>query len=560
MTDRDNLPIEEASKQPVAETRLSDFLRLLEPESRFTNGGHKFKLHKMLDEGLRFYSLSGGLGIYGGFIEHHKIGDVPVKINAYGQQCPYLPIIFEERYPKNTVGDSKAGLDYFIVRLEDAAEYYGRSDTDYCCCFPWLDESGKALSLLPNEYRKISYQPYLKAKKYLEDKWDATPDEIAQWLIGDKIKIYSSIYSGAWIVDVVNFRCCVNLCDFLNACHFDEADLEQFEPDERWFTYPELTERWRDSPLTPEFIESLIRKHYKNQDWLLIVNNPRQWHSQNYSAESASIYERKSKATLEHIKDALYQLSEIRQIEKENEILLIETMSKRNVIKGFMQQDEPKGEQPTEWSVAHEEWHRQGLEGFGKYLNEEKANSETRVKPIFDEISNMLLELSKKPFIHKSQQYSDAAQEFLDWLGDMAGEQDLDQWEKRTYSNVMAEFQRLLSPRPKPQDFVAWYRGSMGQIETVPSLPVVETTETKPEKRETEINRWLRETWIKEGKPTGAKFFDALKKYKGQKGSPILEFYSAGEHRGFKWQTSGGAIGEWKRKRIQNLASEFKKS
>jgi len=42
----------------------------------------------------------------------------------------------------------------------------------------------------------------------------------------------------------------------------------------------------------------------------------------------------------------------------------------------------------------------------------------------------MLLELSKKPFTHKSQQYFEAAQEFLDWLGDMAGEQDLDQWEK----------------------------------------------------------------------------------------------------------------------------------
>ena len=168
MTDRDNLPIEEASKQPVAEMRLSDFLRLLEPESRFANGGHKFKLHKMLDEGLRFYSLSGWPGIYGGFIEHHKIGDVPGKINAYGQQCPYLPIeaIFgerdkaqypvyhDERSPKKAVDDSKAGLDDFIVRLEDAAEYYGRNDTDYCSDFPWLDESGKALSLLPNEYRR----------------------------------------------------------------------------------------------------------------------------------------------------------------------------------------------------------------------------------------------------------------------------------------------------------------------------------------------------------------------------------------------------------------------
>ena len=111
-----------------------------------------------------------------------------------------------------------------------------------------MDESGKALLLLPNEYRKIAFQPYLIAKKYLEVKWEATPDEIAMWLMDDeiKIKIYSSMYSGAWIIDVRNFKCHVNLNYFLNTCQFDKADLEQFEPDERWFTYPELTERWRD--------------------------------------------------------------------------------------------------------------------------------------------------------------------------------------------------------------------------------------------------------------------------------------------------------------------------
>jgi len=49
-------------------------------------------------------------------------------------------MILGERSPNKAVYDSKAGLDDFIVRLEDAAEYYGRSDTDYCCGFPWLDE------------------------------------------------------------------------------------------------------------------------------------------------------------------------------------------------------------------------------------------------------------------------------------------------------------------------------------------------------------------------------------------------------------------------------------
>jgi hypothetical protein len=77
------------------------------------------------------------------------------------------------------------------------------------------------------------------------------------------------------------------------------------------------------------------------------------------------------------------------------------------------------------------------------------------------------------------------------------------------------------------------------------------------ERRTTEINRWLRETWIAEGRPKGASFFVALKKYKGKKGSPIVEWYSAGKDAGIKWETSGGATGEWTRKTIQTLVSEF---
>jgi len=41
----------------------------------------------MLDEGLRFYSLIGWPGICGGFTEHPVIGDIPVKIEAYGDNA-----------------------------------------------------------------------------------------------------------------------------------------------------------------------------------------------------------------------------------------------------------------------------------------------------------------------------------------------------------------------------------------------------------------------------------------------------------------------------------------
>lgn len=90
-------------------------------------------------------------------------------------------------------------------------------------------------------------------------------------------------------------------------------------------------------------------------------------------------------------------------------------------------------------------------------------------------------------------------------------------------------------------------------------LPVVDAiSSTKPERRETEINRWLRETWESEGKPTGGPFFRALKKHQGKLGSPIVEWYGAGKDAGIKWETSGGATGEWSKHTIETRISEYR--
>jgi hypothetical protein len=86
--------------------------------------------------------------------------------------------------------------------------------------------------------------------------------------------------------------------------------------------------------------------------------------------------------------------------------------------------------------------------------------------------------------------------------------------------------------------------------------PNTQTTD----KNEREVTQWLRETWIKESKPNGTKFFTALNKYKGQKGSPIIDHYTAGKSAGIKWKSSRGYTGEMSKKTIQNKVSNFKKT
>jgi hypothetical protein len=77
------------------------------------------------------------------------------------------------------------------------------------------------------------------------------------------------------------------------------------------------------------------------------------------------------------------------------------------------------------------------------------------------------------------------------------------------------------------------------------------------EPKDKEVTAWLRETWIIEGKPGGTVFFTKLKKYVNQKGSPIVEHYSAGKDAGFRWETSAGTTGRMAKKTISNKVSIF---
>jgi hypothetical protein len=76
---------------------------------------------------------------------------------------------------------------------------------------------------------------------------------------------------------------------------------------------------------------------------------------------------------------------------------------------------------------------------------------------------------------------------------------------------------------------------------------------------EHDFTKWMRETWIKEGRPTGAPFFNALKKYANKENSPIREHWVCSPNgAGIRYNT-GNTISTMTKKNIQTMASKFRK-
>jgi hypothetical protein len=76
--------------------------------------------------------------------------------------------------------------------------------------------------------------------------------------------------------------------------------------------------------------------------------------------------------------------------------------------------------------------------------------------------------------------------------------------------------------------------------------------------KERDLTKWFRETWVKEGQPNGSTFFNALKKYVNQQGSPIREHYTTGQRgAGIRWNT-GSTSNSMTKKNIQTMVSKFK--
>lgn len=125
-------------------------------------------------------------------------------------------------------------------------------------------------------------------------------------------------------------------------------------------------------------------------------------------------------------------------------------------------------------------------------------------------------------------------------------------FDKKEISEFIERFKRQYSPKPeiKPE---ADHRAESESVKDDAENQVDPTTS------ERELTRWLRETWIKENKPNGTGFFNALKKYVDKEGSPIVEHYTASKKgAGIRWNT-GSATNTMSKKAIQNNVSKFKK-
>ena len=110
-----------------------------------------------------------------------------------------------------------------------------------------------------------------------------------------------------------------------------------------------------------------------------------------------------------------------------------------------------------------------------------------------------------------------------------------------------------------------WNTASLADVDEIQKWQQVLEVKTESEgtgnngKKERDLTKWMRETWIKEGKPEGTAFFDALKKYEMQPNSPIREHYTiSSDGAGIRWIT-GSATNNMTKKRIQTKVSEFKK-
>jgi hypothetical protein len=133
------------------------------------------------------------------------------------------------------------------------------------------------------------------------------------------------------------------------------------------------------------------------------------------------------------------------------------------------------------------------------------------------------------------------------FIRDQQKQEDLELRQQETKNLEQEHF--IESKKSKEKESIIEWNGCPQKTEAV--------GDARTEPKEREVMAWLRETWINEGNPGGTTFFAKLKKYVNQKGSPIVEHYSAGKDAGFRWQTSAGTTGTMTKKTLLNKVSIF---
>ncbi|TCV82274.1 MULTISPECIES: hypothetical protein [Methylomonas] len=72
-----------------------------------------------------------------------------------------------------------------------------------------------------------------------------------------------------------------------------------------------------------------------------------------------------------------------------------------------------------------------------------------------------------------------------------------------------------------------------------------------------DIDKWLYETWISQGKPGSSSYLQMLKKYRRQPDSPIIDVWTEVKGSGFSWETKNSS-GSMALRTLNNKVTSFK--
>lgn len=403
----------------------------------------------------------------------------------------------------------------------------------------------------------FEYKSFIDAQLTLISKFDnqPAPEEFCMWIFeGEKnggLQAYvknedngnvEKFPSVGWLPDT-KLKDCV---DDLQQMFFLKSDIEKFIPVNRYMTGKKLLVRWALS-IGDEKTNELIKRYLRSLEDLQ-SDSPTSPILQGFNPGIAAI---DKPAGLQY--DALYRLDAITEIEEKEQIPLNNRYGA-----GFDLYFKCK-EHPQNWL----DW----LNKLGLSVDDAKNKLNTHIADdapvaeilLADAELRALSEETKRHYsdidsildsaINQPTSYDDRVR-FCAWRFILkAGlfhnpENEYQEKRNQKFRKKISEINRILGVEPQQTE----------AVEDVNMDSQVDATAS-----ERELTRWFRETWIKEGSPGGTLFFNALKKYVNQPGSPIVQHYTASKTgAGIRWNT-GSATDDMTKKAIQNKVSIFKK-
>lgn len=157
------------------------------------------------------------------------------------------------------------------------------------------------------------YIPYLKAMPQLIKRLNATPEELAMWIVDMKLKAYcfKVLIDNAEIYERTNFpqgEGGFNYQKYLQDMYFLAEDIQQFKPNERYITGETLIARWGKNPVITDVRHFIGSKICESR-----LDDRHPTHG-----GTAATREAFSTGTLPPLEQGLFSLSDVEAIEAED--------------------------------------------------------------------------------------------------------------------------------------------------------------------------------------------------------------------------------------------------